>query len=167
MYTLYHIIWFTSHSVPSRTDGHPWCHLPTTLKQTATRLPVLFCSRPPTLWTDPTCQASTRKLSQKCMWPIFVCFIYMQYHIIWFTSHGVHFQSHPILSFNSIYSKFFCFMYMLYHIIWFMSHGVHSQSGVTPGVTCPLPENKSATRLPFLFHSRPPTLWTDPTRQAK
>ena len=53
-------------------------------------------------------------------------------------------------------------MYTLSHIIWFMSCGVHSQSGVT----CPLPENKSATRLPVLFHSRPPNLSTDPTCQA-
>ena len=37
---------------------------------------------------------------------------------------------------------------------------------VTPDQPAQLPENKSATRLPFLFHSHPPTSWTDPTRQA-
>ena len=44
-------------------------------------------------------------------------------------------------------------MYMLYHTIWFTSHGVHSQSGVTPGATCPQPENETATRLHVLSSS--------------
>ena len=65
--------------------------------------------------------------------------------------------------FNSIYSKVVCYLHN-YITVFGLRVTVFNHDQVTPAAQ--LPENKSATRLPFLFHSRPPTSWTDPTRQA-
>ena len=89
-----------------------------------------------------------------------------------FTSHVLNFLIvlwfHKIHCLTLFIHKVFGYLYGFITAFGLRATVFQSRLGNTPWChPALLPENKSASCLPFLFHTRPPTLCTDPTRQAK